>query len=101
MCMDSFPKKIWQTWDTLHYENGLWTNALLLGFQLVSCATVTSFGKKMYCFFGTFSILTFYLLDVLCPLQENITVYKESSKNSDLDIDRPKWNWINQVLGFW
>ena len=40
-------------------------------------------------------------MDVLCPLQENITVYKVSSKNFDLDIDRPKCNWIDQVLGFW
>ena len=42
----------------------------------------------------------FYLLDVLCPIQENITVYKVSSKIFDLDFDRPKCNWINQVLGF-
>ena len=51
---------------------------------------MTSFGKKIYCFF--------YLLEVLCPTQENITVYKVSSKNCDLDFDRPKRNWINQVL---
>ena len=44
---------------------------------------MTSFGKKMYCFFGTFTILTFYLLDILSPIQENITVYKVSSKNFD------------------
>ena len=47
-----------------------------------------------------FTILAFYLLDVLCSIQENITVYKVSSKNFDLDFDRPKCNWINQVLGF-
>ena len=99
MCMD-ISKEDWQTWDTLHYENGLWTNALLPGFQLVSCATVTSFGKKIYCFFGAFTILTFYLLDVLCPIQENITVYEVSSKNFDLDFDRPNYHWINQVLAF-
>ena len=64
---------------------------------MVSCATVKSFGKKIYCFVGAFTILTFYLLDVLCPIQENITVYKVSSKNFDLDFDRPKCNWINQV----
>ena len=62
--------------------------------------TVTSFGKKIYCFFGAFTILTFYLLDVLCPIEENIKVYKVSSKNFDFDFDRPKCNWINQVLGF-
>ena len=62
--------------------------------------TVTSFGKKIYCFFGAFTILTFYLLDLLCPIEENIKVYKVSSKNFDLDFDRPKCNWINQVLGF-
>ena len=61
---------------------------------------MTSFGKKIYCFFGTFTILTFYLLDVLCLIHENITVYKASSKNFDLDFDEPKCNWINQVLGF-
>ena len=61
---------------------------------------MTSFGKKIYCFFGAFTILTFYLLDVLRPIQENITVYKVSSKNFDLDFDRSKYNWINQVLGF-
>ena len=61
---------------------------------------MTSFGKKISCFYGAFTILTFYLLDVLCPIQENITVYKVSSKIIDLDFDRPKYNWINQVLGF-
>ena len=30
MCMDVSTED-WQTWDTLHYENGSWTNALLLG----------------------------------------------------------------------
>ena len=47
-----------------------------------------------------FIILTFYLLDVFCPIQENITVYKVSLKNFDSDFYRPKCNWINQVLGF-
>ena len=61
---------------------------------------MTRFGKKIYCFFGSFTILTFYLLDELCPIQENITVYKVSLKNFDLDFDRPKCSWINQVLGF-
>ena len=100
MCMDSFPKKIWQTWDTLHYENGLWTNALLIGFKLVSCATVTSFGKKIHSFFGTFTILTYHLLNVLCSLQENITVYKVSSKNFDLDFDRPNMQLDQSSIGF-
>ena len=58
---------------------------------MVSCATVKIFGKKIYCFFGASTI---------CPIQENITVYKVSSKNFGLDFDRPKCNWINQVLGF-
>ena len=31
MCMDIY-KEDWQTKDTLHYENGSWTNALLLDF---------------------------------------------------------------------
>ena len=87
MCMDT-SKEDWQTWDTLHYENGSWTNKFFVRKFIVSLEHLP------------FTILTFYLLDVLCPLQENITVYKVPSKNFELDFDSPKCNWINQVLGF-
>ena len=84
MCMDIFTKKICR--PRIHYSTKMAaTDKFLARKVIVSLEHLP------------FSILTFYLLDVLYPTQENITVY---TKNFDLDFDRPKCNWINQVLGF-
>ena len=87
MCMDIFSKKICR--PGIHYSM-----KMARGDKFLARKVIVSLEHL------PFTILTFYLLDVLCRIQENITVYKVSSKNFDLDFDRPKCNWINPVLGF-
>ena len=61
-------KEDWQTKDTLYFDNGPWTNTLLLGFCSIAVRLGQVFGKKIYCFFGAFTIYHFNILFIGCTL---------------------------------